>query len=345
MFEGKPDGAMRGGSRVIRRLILCACAAGGFAAMAAVLHQALPLQVAEVTPKLNYLAAHRADFDTVFIGSSRIYHGVSPKAFDAAMAAAGRPTRSFNLGIDGLMPPESLRMTRRILAMQPPRLRTIFLEVASAQHVPDLNQLTVRDVYSQDTESVIHGLKQALLDFQSTPREARWQRASGDVSRSIVIFARNELNIGRLAPEPDATEEPQHFGTMMLGPDADGYIPALNTVSKASRLKIETQMDLIRKGMAKERPRDEANEDGYANIRDLLKTHGVELILITAPVLLRDYHARVDAPPGARLLAFDEPARLPDLYEPGHRSDSDHLNYLGARLFSKDLADSYLSAK
>ncbi len=65
--------------------------------MAALLHSALPLRVAEVTPKLRYLETHRADFDTVFIGSSRIYHGVSPGVFDAATAGPPAPSISASM--------------------------------------------------------------------------------------------------------------------------------------------------------------------------------------------------------------------------------------------------------
>lgn len=313
--------------------------------MVVVLHRVLPLQVAEVTPKLAYLKAHRGDFDTVFIGSSRFYHGLSPKAFDAAMAAAGKPRRSFNLAVDGMMPPESLHMTRTLLAMRPPRLHTVFLEVASEQPMPDMNNLTVRDIYAQDGKSLIHGWNQALLDFQTTPPGFRSQQVWDDVRWTTTVFVRNELNIGRLVPEGVTAEEPQKFGRLMLGPAEDGYIPAMNGMTEKSRRKLAQQELLIREGLVKERPINDLNEEEYAGTRDLLKEHGIELILVTAPQILRDYHARVDAPPGMRILAFDDPDRHPELFDPGYRSDSDHLNDSGARIFSKELAESYLSER
>ena len=59
--------------------------------------------------------------------------------------AAGRPTHSFNLGIDGMMPPESLHMARTLLAMRPPHFKRLFLEVSSTRDMPDIRALTVRD--------------------------------------------------------------------------------------------------------------------------------------------------------------------------------------------------------
>ena len=59
----------------------------GFCATAFVLHSFLPLpEVAGITSKILFLAAHRGEYDTIFLGSSRVYHGINPATFDAAMA-------------------------------------------------------------------------------------------------------------------------------------------------------------------------------------------------------------------------------------------------------------------
>src|SRR5713226_6136440 len=58
-------------------------------------------RIAQVTPKLEYFAGHKDEFDTLFVGSSRIYHQVMPEVFDEVLRANGREARSFNFGIDG----------------------------------------------------------------------------------------------------------------------------------------------------------------------------------------------------------------------------------------------------
>ncbi len=170
---------MRDMPPLVRRLFLCAIAMGGFATMAALLHRVAPLRVPEVTPKLDYLKAHLGEYDTVFIGSSRIYHGVSPRAFDAVMAAAGRPARAFNLAIDGMMPPESLHMARTLLAMRPPRLSRLFIEVSSSREIPELSTLTVRDVYWQDLGTFEHWLQRAPVDYSTLKGKYRWPEGVG----------------------------------------------------------------------------------------------------------------------------------------------------------------------
>src|ERR1051326_6133873 len=84
------------------------------------LHSLLPLpEVGGVSSKLRFLAAHRGEYDTIFLGSSRVYHGVSPAAFDAAMAAAGRRAHSYNLGIDGMLPPGTFYFIDQLLGAEP----------------------------------------------------------------------------------------------------------------------------------------------------------------------------------------------------------------------------------
>jgi len=313
--------------------------------MAALVHQLAPLRVPEVTPKLDYLMAHRKDFDTVFIGSSRIYHGVSPKAFDAAMAAAGSGTHSFNLAVNGLMPPESLYVTRGVLKIGLPQLRRVFLEVAAARDLPDVESPTTRDIYWQDIEALKYGWLRAWQDFHTAPARRRWPTAWGDVSRSAWLFALNELNIGRLVPTGDLTKTANHMGAVMLGPGMDGYLPERHPLTEISRSRLAEDVAAMRSGDVPARPIDPLNEESYARIGDMLARRGIELVLVAPPSTLRDYHSWVDAPPGSRVLKFDVPDRFPELYAPANRFDSDHLNDLGAQIFSGELAAAYLAGK
>ena len=310
------------------------------------LHQLLPPPVPEVTPKLKYLEAHLGDFDTLFIGSSRIYHGISPKAFDEAMAAGGVPAHSFNLGINAMWPPESLHMVRMLIGQHPPRLRRVFMEIALDRGLPTSSSLTVRDVYFQDIDELMSGLRRAGMDYRCAPRKERWSRAWADAARSATLFARNELNMGRLTPMPaDEPDMADPFGPPALGPDTDGFFPKTLPMTAEARAKIEAGVQAIRQQKLKTRPVDPINESEYARVRDLLARHGVELLLVATPVTTREYHAGKDTPPGVKLLSFDDPDRYPELYTPEHRFDAGHLNGDGAIIFSRELAQAYLAGR
>ncbi|MHC4384587.1 MAG: hypothetical protein ACYS0J_17355, partial [Planctomycetota bacterium] len=55
-----------------------------------------------VSLKLDHFAEHKDEYDTIFLGSSHVYRGIDPEAFDRETAALGFPTRSFNFGAAGM---------------------------------------------------------------------------------------------------------------------------------------------------------------------------------------------------------------------------------------------------
>ena len=108
------------------------------------------MHVPGVSYKMTYFQDHGAQIDTLFIGSSRIYHGISPKVFDAVMSAAGQTTHSFNLAANDMKPPESLEMVHQVLRQHP--VRRIILEWNPLQIDPHrADQTTRRDVYWHNT--------------------------------------------------------------------------------------------------------------------------------------------------------------------------------------------------
>ncbi len=101
-----------------------------------------PPQLADDSPRWQWFAEHRDSYDLVFVGSSRIYHGISPKLFSEA---AGRPWRGFNLGVDRMRTPACLEVARRVLALHPAKLKYLFFELqavggpAAAPNEPEVS--------------------------------------------------------------------------------------------------------------------------------------------------------------------------------------------------------------
>lgn len=88
-----------------------------------------PPQLAEDSPRWQWFLGHRDSYDLVFIGSSRIYHGISPKLFSEV---AGRPWRGFNLGVDRMRTSACLEVARRVIALHPAKLKYLFFELQAA---------------------------------------------------------------------------------------------------------------------------------------------------------------------------------------------------------------------
>ncbi len=71
-------------------------AATAFLVACIVLHAILPFPEIDggVSQKFRFFAAHKDEFDTLFIGSSRIYFQISPAIFDRVTRESGLPTHS-----------------------------------------------------------------------------------------------------------------------------------------------------------------------------------------------------------------------------------------------------------
>src|ERR1700736_109154 len=130
-----------------------AACVGCFCLAAIALHVSLPPpNIAGVTPQLRFVAAHADEIDTLFIGSSRVYHGLNPRVFDQATTAGGLPTHSYNFGVDGMSAPESFYVMDQILASKPRNLRWVFLEFDDLQVTIPIEHLrTRRALYWNDS--------------------------------------------------------------------------------------------------------------------------------------------------------------------------------------------------
>jgi len=98
-----------GRKTVIRALTNTGIGAAAFLITCLILRVVLPFPEIDdgVSQKFRFFAAHKDEFDTLFIGSSRVYFQISPAIFDRVTRASGLPTHSFNFGIGGMYLPET----------------------------------------------------------------------------------------------------------------------------------------------------------------------------------------------------------------------------------------------
>src|SRR6266404_2822951 len=117
-----------------RKMLIAGITVLAFVLTCAGLNAILPLPEIDVlSPNLRFFLQHRDDFDTLFIGSSRIRHQISPAIFDRTMGAAGFPTRTFNFGVNAMVPPEDGYVLERLLGARPRHLKWVFIELDELQ--------------------------------------------------------------------------------------------------------------------------------------------------------------------------------------------------------------------
>jgi hypothetical protein len=154
------------------------------------IHAAFPVRddIPVVSAKLRWLEAHGEHYDTVFIGSSRVFHQIIPAVFDARLAEFGGGARSFNLGADGMNFPEIFFAAEQA-ARFIPRLQLLIVELGNIQrgledesvravywHTPKLTSMTIRSIAGSNSE---------------------WSQKAHLISGHVGLFARNWANLGR----------------------------------------------------------------------------------------------------------------------------------------------------
>jgi hypothetical protein len=330
----------------MRRAINFVIGLATFAACCAGLHRALPPPyLSQVTPKLRFLREHRADFDTIFIGSSRVFRGIAPAVFDRTMAESGCPTRSFNLGIDGMWPPEQFLLIERVLAMRPTTWRTVFIELNDVQvTLMGGSEGTQRAVYWHDWDRtrIIFCKLLAIGSGENTKRKVRLlvQWRSTLWLHADLLF-KNLTNVGAaeslvetFRPHPDDAGE--------LGPLRDGYDPAELHLEGAALQKYE---QWLAQDEPNARPRtvDAYAQQAYLDYARQFQLLGATPVFFTAPgptSLLPSKFSVADAPP---VLAFNDARAYPSLYRPEMRRDESHVNAHGAEEFTRIFAQRVLT--
>ncbi|HEX8295505.1 MAG TPA: hypothetical protein VF593_04355 [Chthoniobacteraceae bacterium] len=295
-------------------------------------------EVPGIYPKWAHFQQRLDQFDTLFIGSSRFYHQIIPAQFDAAIAAAaGEPTSSFNFAYDGMWPPESYYLIRKILASKPPRLKWLVIDLMDINVQLDArNKSTLRMTYWHDAQHTWMAFRDILTSRWSRSKQADllWQHGRLWFTRATHLGWGSEALAGCLNPRPPR-KKPYSWAEnagFEVGPD--------RRMEGAERERFESEVAVLRKGLKPIALRPifrEALTDLIAEIRQA----GVEPIFVIAPTI-NPRENFVDLPAGAPLIALNDPAKHPELFATDHHYDAWHLNAAGAVHFTRMLAERFV---
>ncbi|MDQ6809230.1 MAG: hypothetical protein M3Z64_07375 [Verrucomicrobiota bacterium] len=329
---------------MLRRLLNVFAALAALAGMAAGLHAILPFPVIEqVTPKLRFFAAHKDEFDTVFVGTSRIQHQLEPAIFDRVTGELGRPTRSFNFAIDDMHPPENFFLFDEILKLKPTHLRSLIVEFEDIQSEPSPGMRgTRRLAYWHDWPRTSLALRR-IIDPKGNGRwPAKLIRTvlrHHNVALHLSLWAKESVNVGRVAEllvRPTATDEAQ------LGPRQDGFRLPRAPMAPAQVPRYEQK---LARETSNARPRfiDPYAEKTFREYAAKFHALGANSVFLVTPVVTQSpLRFRQSPPPPGPLLSFNDAHAYPQLYAAAIRADEAHLSQEGANEFSRLVATEFV---
>jgi hypothetical protein len=310
-----------------------------------------------VSQKFRFFAAHKDEFDTLFIGSSRIYFQISPAIFDRVTRESGLATHSFNFGIGGMYLPETGYLLEQILKLKPRKLRWVFIEYDELQTKWSLeNQTSRRALYWADWKRVSLLLRK-LIDAGTDPllspnpaklrdialRQESEKNTRGLLTFYVTQFERNYTNVSRAA---DVLEyfwghDTKERRARYLGAASDGYVAKPNRMSRAQAASYERGLAAA---MAKAETRSLSpyTVSAYRQCaQDVTNIGAAPIFLITPSTTQIDVTTESTGLPGA-VMAFNNPRTYPNLYRSNVRRDGQHLTKSGSEEFTRIVAGKFV---
>lgn len=292
--------------------------------------------VPDVAPRYRYFAEHKDEFDTIFIGSSRIRHGIVPEQFDEAAAKTGFRTHSFNLGYSGMWPPESHYYLRQVLALHPKKLRWVFIELMDYRFRQAEGEApTMRSVYWHDLPHTGMAWRMVAESPLSLTEKVKL------FATHTKQFVQNMTNSGRGADWLEQRYFPvrKKIDTSWIA--RRGFDPEPTTEwSEAAKAEYQSQIAVFQQQRPQKRMRPGLLEAVRDIAGDVAYAHAHPIFLVPPTVRVEEHFDEVSIEP-VTVFAFDDPARFPRLYLPESHYDPGHLNEAGAREFCDILGEQF----
>ncbi len=321
----------------------------GFCVTSLGLHVLLPRpEVAGVSPKVRFIQEHRDDIDTLFIGSSRVYHGLNPSVFDAVTAEAGTPTHSYNFGVDAMLPPESFYVVDQILAANPRKLRWVFIELEDVQVTMSPEHLYTQRALSwhdwKRTWIVANKLLELDVHEKWKQKRNRMLHNRNALATHFQLFLQNLANIGRVFDQTQLNPQVEDLPQIEYEPKGDGYAPTMVRMEGERRARYDVWV-AADPSSATRRDVDRYADRAFRHCAEEFRAIGATLIFFVTPGSKAFLPSKFIGNQPGTVMAFNDARAFPSLYLASSRIDEGHLNKTGADEFSRLLALRFLNWK
>lgn len=307
-----------------------------------------------ITDKLTHLHQRTEPYDLLFIGSSRVFRGISPMIFDYHLDLAGHSMESFNFGILGMRVVEAWRLLETIAANPATRPRWIIFEADSLSEIIERANLSqARTLYWHDLEATRLAIDSLRSRDPDEDADIDWQKST----LHARAFLGNYFNLGTYASHVQgflgiANTEVSDNSFLIK---RRGFLPlidrpqSLTKDQRQSRAKFLGRLDEYLRMIDRDALRagslepDDFRQLILRRVRESADQYGVRLafLLTPTPTPRQAVLTAIDNQGIGPLLDFCRPQTYPSLYSLDARFDWSHLNRTGAGRFSVKLAAAF----
>ncbi len=333
----------------------------GLGAVAAFVYPLVPFpEERAMRAKYEYFAAHKDELDAVYIGSSRVLRGIDPRLVDADLAARGRPFRSFNFGLDGMMALESDFVMRKLLELEPARLRYVLFEANTwyagydaKPGIPGTDPHSQRSVYWHTVPQTIKALETLWLSDEPAWERLRFAGTHVEtMAWKLVSYGQGTRIFAKLTGS-DADEISAEISVDVIA-DGRGYQPMEGLTDKfhtegrevfltpQAQAKYPEMITAIPAANAAGSTLATYNFPALRTQQEVVSSHGAELIYVVMPTV-RGTPDPLALRAGGHvpvLFHFNDPEKYTSLFAFDRRHDIGHLSRLGTEELSLLIASS-----
>jgi hypothetical protein len=302
--------------------------------------------------KWGHYLAHKDEYDTLIIGTSRTYRGIMPSVFDELTAAANVPTRTFNFGLDGMFPPEDAYVAEHVLRNPPKNLRWVVLEIGVfMDDFKDRNPDQVRCVHWHDLNRTLLCTRSQLWPKKKPEKWKYWFQSekgkaapASDILTHWRLFFVKTLNLGRgseLLGNRFMNRRGKGEGT---GPANDGFcaMPPEKVMNAEALATYKKDVEQRMEKPARLAPLSHYGEECLARVVARVREIGAQPIVFLAPAIGSKREYPSDAL-GVPMIDLCVPAEVPELFDPAVRSDPGHVNARGADAMTRRFTEKFVS--
>jgi len=308
--------------------------------------------------KIRFLSLRGDEFDTIFIGSSRVNFQIIPSLFDTARSRKGITSRSFNAGVLGMRPPEQGFFLERVLREPHERLRWVVIELTSLEaRTPPTRRHSARFAFWHDTRRMKLLGTWTLAEWATLRERASTAEAGAPGWRDFLEplstflmhvrpFFERRMNLGRASFLNDrllltpSQRDKRQLRAAYLGKKQDGWTSYTEWgTTDRERYRQTYESRPLR---APAPFYDAASDAAVAAMSQAVVEAGATPIFIVPPVITdRQYFPAPAMAAKMIIWSFTDPQRYPKLFEFENRADDLHLNTAGAEQFTLALAERF----
>ena len=299
--------------------------------------------------KCAHFLAHKNDYDTLIIGSSRLHHGCNPADLDLRTKELGLATRTYNLAFGGMRAHDFDEVANWVLDQRPANLRRMVIELT------DSDPGSTEGNWMADMPIQTHTLRQFANRCGTI---LGWNQPLADkLAKLHFVTAHTLVNALRIGQGPrlvdDLLRTNQGRTLDLVSPvAAEGFVPVEQVKWAATFAAHEAYLANPEQAIA---TRDKKkvtkllpqfhrgfSMSSWRRLDQRCRQLGIEPIYVVMPTMSWGFQGRdavAELGDQAFVLDLDDPANHPTLFEIGLYYDPSHLNQEGSSFFSRYLAE------